>query len=87
MPPSFEIGPPATESAVASVEDAIDHGIPASFRKVLIEYSSAVRVEWEVPDDERKTLPDVFRQIWAGECRWDLNSLPSLCATYCLACN
>lgn len=82
MPPSFEIGPSATESSVISVEEEIEQAIPVSFRNVLIGYSSEVRVEWEVPDDERKTLPEVLRQIWAGECRWSLESLPSLWTTY-----
>jgi len=34
------------------------------------------------PEAQRTTMPKVFRQVWAGECRWDLDAIPSLVATY-----
>lgn len=45
-----------------------------------MEYSAATRMEWALPEGTEK--PDVFRQIWSGECRWDLASLPELLETY-----
>lgn len=47
-----------------------------------MEYSSAVCIEWEIPDEVRETSPVVFRQIWSGECRWNLQEFTLLCATY-----
>lgn len=81
-PPRFEINPPATADQVAAVEETIGRPLPLSFRRVLVEYSSAVCIEWEMPKEERATIPDVFRGIWAGECRWDLIAITSLNATY-----
>jgi hypothetical protein len=79
-PPRFEIGRHATEGEVAAVEAKLGCVIPSSFRKVLLEYSGATCIEWALPKDT--TMPEVFRQIWAGKCRWDLKSLPALKATY-----
>jgi hypothetical protein len=54
--------------------------IPTSFRHVLLSYSAHVRIEWQLRDTS--PLPEVFRQIFAGECRWDLSELPALEDTY-----
>ncbi len=80
--PRFDISPPATHDELTAVEQRIGQTLPHSVRKVLLQYSRAVCIEWEIPDDERATIPKVFRQIWPGECRWDLNASASLCATY-----
>lgn len=80
-PPRFQIGPPATEQDVAAIEAILGRPIPLSLRKVLLEYSANVCIEWQLPD--RRKRPDAFREIFAGECRWDLQSLPALESTYC----
>jgi hypothetical protein len=81
-PPRFDIDPPAAPADVAAIEESLRQPLPPSFRRVLLEYSSAVCIEWEVADEARGTMPDVFREIWAGECRWDLSAIASLVATY-----
>lgn len=79
-PPRIEIGPPATEREVADVEAELRCPIPSSFRKVLVEYSGVTCIEWQLRG--KTALPQVFRQIFSGECRWDLASLPKLVNTY-----
>jgi len=79
-PPRFEISPPATQREVAAIEKKLGCAIPSSFRKVLLEYSAKVCIEWALPDGT--TMPEPFRQIWSGECRWDLATLPALQATH-----
>jgi len=79
-PPRFEIGQPATEQEVAAIEAKLGCPIPASLRQVLLDYSSSTFIEWALPDGT--VMPDVFRQIASGECRWDLASLPVLHDTY-----
>jgi hypothetical protein len=75
-PPRFEFAPPATEREVVAVEQTLGCAIPASFRKVLLEYSAHVCIEWALPDGV--CPPDAFGGVWSGECRWDLRSLPEL---------
>lgn len=72
--PKFDIGRPASESDVRAIEQTIDRGLPLSFRNVLLEYSSSVDVAWQLPD----AIEPPFRGIFSGECRWSLQSLPSL---------
>jgi cell wall assembly regulator SMI1 len=79
-PPRFEVGPPATEQDVAKVEVTLGCAIPSSLRKVLLECSGVTSIEWQLRD--KTALPNVFRQIFSGECRWDLASLPTLMAAY-----
>jgi cell wall assembly regulator SMI1 len=79
-PPRFEIAPPATEREVAAVESTLGVPIPRSLRNVLLEYSGSVRIEWALPDGT--TMPEPFREIWSGELRWDLNTLPKLQETH-----
>ena len=81
-PPRFHINPPATPADVAAIENSLGQSIPGSLRNVLVHYSSAVCIEWEFANEARATMPNVFRQIWAGECRWDLNAIMPLHATY-----
>src|ERR1051325_10244672 len=69
-PPRFEIAPSASERAVGATEVKLGGAIPSSFRKVLLEYSGSVCIEWALPDGTQ--MPEPFRQIWSGECRWDL---------------
>jgi len=79
-PPRFEIAPPATDREVNRIERKLGCAIPSSLRKVFLEYSAATRIEWALP--EETVRPEPFRQIWSGECRWDLASLPELLDTY-----
>jgi SMI1 / KNR4 family (SUKH-1) len=79
-PPKFEIAPPAREEDVSVIETQLNCAIPSSFRRVLLEFSSRVCIEWALPAET--TMPEPFEEIWAGECRWDLQSLPPLQATY-----
>ncbi len=58
------------------MERALGCAIPASFRQVLLEYSARVCIEWALPDGT--PMPEPFRKIWSGECRWDLARLPAL---------
>src|SRR5205814_1865130 len=71
---------PATRREVECVESKLGCAIPPSFRKILLEYSGSSCIEWALPKE--RVMPEVFRQIWSGECRWDLASLPALQATY-----
>ena len=75
-PPRFEIAPPASERHVEAMEKKLGRPIPSSFRKVLLEYSAKVCIEWALPDGT--TMPEPFRHIWSGECRWDLTTLSAL---------
>lgn len=79
-PPRFDIGRPASERDVSRVEARLGCAIPPSMRRVFLEYSGATCIEWALPEGVEK--PEVFRQIWSGECRWDLASLPELLETY-----
>jgi hypothetical protein len=80
-PATFDIAPPAKELDIFAVENQIGFRFPESFRNVLLKYSAAVRIEWELP--EKIDLPGEFRDIFAGECRWNLVDLPSLQAEHC----
>jgi hypothetical protein len=79
-PPTFEVDPPATEDEVRAVETELGQPVPQSLRRVIRQFSARVLIEWSLPEEVRP--PDVFRQIWAGECRWDLKSFPALHKTH-----
>ncbi len=79
-PPSFEVAPPASERDLIAMEARLKCAVPSSFRNVLMRFSRSVDIRWALPDDA--PLPEAFRQIFAGECRWDLASLPTLLETY-----
>jgi hypothetical protein len=67
-------------SDLEAVENQLGCAIPTSFRRVLLEFSRRTRIEWALPKGVRP--PGPFRQIWAGECRWDLTALPELQRSY-----
>ena len=71
----LKIEQPATEDEVLSVESKLGLRLPETFRKVLIEFSSSVEFNWFLPEIE---LPNEFRQIFCGECSWNLNELIEL---------
>ncbi len=79
-PPTFELDPPANEDEIRGIEVELGQAIPESMRHVLEQFASRVRIEWALPDEIRP--PEVFREVWSGECRWDLRSLPALQATH-----
>src|SRR5436309_14576713 len=68
-PPRFEIASPATVREVVTMENRLGTAIPSSFRKILLEYSASVCIEWALPEKTRRL--ELFREIWSGECRWD----------------
>ncbi len=65
QPPTFLIGPPASDREIAEVETTLGCPIPASVRNVFLKYSAATRIEWALP--EGTVLPEPFRQIWSGK--------------------
>jgi cell wall assembly regulator SMI1 len=75
-PPRCKIGPPATEEQIRALESKLHARIPKSLRRVIKDFSSRVRIEWEFPEGVR--LPGKLEPIFAGECRWDLRALPKL---------
>ena len=75
-PPRFVVKPPADEKRILEIERCLGTRVPASLRSVLLEYSSAVDIQWQFP--ERTERPAAFREIFAGECRWDLETLPEI---------
>ncbi len=78
--PRFEIGPPASMKEVSDMEARLGCQIPRSLRRVFLDYSARVRIDWRLP--ESSVRPEVFRHVWAGECRWDMESLPELFDIY-----
>lgn len=67
------ISDPAPEADIRSVESIIGFNLPVDFRKVLLEFSSAVRFSWFLPDEAE--LPEEFREIFGGGCSWNLARL------------
>lgn len=78
--PEFRVAPPATPSDVERVEGSLGHALPSALREVVLKYSAAVSVLWQIPDG--MDAPEEFNQIFAGECRWDLHALPALVAEH-----
>lgn len=79
-PPRFEVDPPATEEEVSAIEGELGQKLPETMRRVLRGFAARVCIEWQLRDANRP--PELFREIWAGECRWDLGSLPALQETH-----
>ncbi len=73
--PQLVIKPPATNEELERVEAELGMRLPESFRTVLSEFSSTVELRWHLPD---VWPPGDLRQIFSGECRWDLSELPEL---------
>ena len=70
------VAKPATAQQVELIELKLNRSLPASFRKVLMDFSSHVEVTWFLPHDLE--LPDTFRGIFCGDCRWDIMRLLDL---------
>ena len=64
---------PATEAEVLAVEQKLSVSLPASFRKVLTQFSSSVDFYWQLPEEFK--LPHELREVFSGECRWSLSRL------------
>jgi hypothetical protein len=79
-PARFEIAPPAPLATVEHVEATIGRSLPSAFRGVLLNYSGRLCVQWQRPKSVQ--IPEEFRKIFAGECRWDLEELPNLIEEY-----
>lgn len=79
-PPQFVLEPPATDYEIAQIENTLKHPIPYSFKRVLATYSAKVDVSWHLQDKD--VPPEIFREIFSGECRWNLKELPELMTTY-----
>src|SRR5262249_30387477 len=76
MQPRFFVCPSAREEEVLDVESRLRIRLPRSFRDVILNYSAEVDIEWQLPDGGEHT--GEFSKIYAGECRWSLESLPDL---------
>lgn len=79
-PPRFDVGPPATSKEVENVEATIGHRLPSAFREVILGYSGSLSIQWQIPDSLE--LPNEFRNLFAGECRWNLQETPKLVAQH-----
>ncbi len=68
----LKIGKTATEVEVLTVENKLGFPLPKDFRQVLTDFSSSIDFSWFLPEIE---LPTEFREIFSGECSWNLNDL------------
>ncbi|MGD8454958.1 MAG: SMI1/KNR4 family protein [Anaerolineales bacterium] len=78
--PKFIIERPATEAEIKEIERVLQCSLPESFRRVLLTYSTRVEITWRLQDEDKP--PELFRNIFSGECRWNLQDLPSLQKIY-----
>src|SRR5262245_61054047 len=69
----LSISEPALENDIRSVERDIGMDLPDDFRRVLLEFSSAVDFSWFLPDE--LVRPEEFREIFSGGCSWNLARL------------
>ncbi|MBI9050102.1 MAG: SMI1/KNR4 family protein [Anaerolineaceae bacterium] len=76
----FQIEAPATEENVICIEKELGCPIPENFRKVLLNFSSTVNIQWFLNEDD-EALPPLNQVCW-GECRWNLQDLPQIMADY-----
>lgn len=76
QPPRFEISPPAQSTELQAVQRELACAVPTAFAGVLLEYSAAIDVAWQLPADHQPPPP--LDQIFSGECRWNLHELPEL---------
>jgi hypothetical protein len=74
------IAPPASEEEVAAVEAELGMAVPASFRKVLTEFSACVDLRWELPDPTG--LPEELRRIGSGLLWWSVQAIAQMYDDY-----
>ena len=78
--PMFQVSAPASPKDIANIEQRIGLRLPNSLMQVLINFSSQVGIEWQLPKGIKPPKP--FNMISSGQCGWDLFSLPELYTTY-----
>lgn len=72
----LNISQPATEKAVAAVEQELKMALPSSLRQVLIGLAAELEFRWFLPD--KMVLPETLQSIFSGECSWSLSRLVEL---------
>ncbi|MCC2669378.1 MAG: hypothetical protein K0Q72_1849 [Armatimonadetes bacterium] len=72
----LRIAPPATEAEVETVESELGQRLPASFRRVLTDFSAEVEFRWFLPEELPR--PPAFGDNFCGECRWSLSQLTNV---------
>ena len=70
---TVDIGAPATLQQIAHCENQLGFQIPESFKKVLVEFSSAFYFRWGFLDDYQ--LEGELDGIFSGMLHWDLELL------------
>lgn len=73
---SYSISDKASIEEVEKVETDLGCQLPISFKKTLLEFSSAVNLVWYLPNNIE--LPLKFKGIFSGECSWSLENLISI---------
>lgn len=68
------IDEPATLNEIQAIEEQLSVELPASFKKVLLEFSKNFSLRWFLPDEIHR--PDEFREIFSGRPHWSLKLLP-----------
>lgn len=76
----ISIGPPATLEGVIEVEGAFGQPLPPSFRKVLLDFSAEVEVNWWFRDDIQP--PEPYQEIFCGDCTWSLARMSDIAHWY-----
>lgn len=71
----LSVDPPASLAEVQSIENKLGWQIDASFREVLLNFSSKVHFQWFLGNEFRR---DVEGGIHQGYCAWDAAALVSL---------
>ncbi|NMO95328.1 SMI1/KNR4 family protein [Paenibacillus lemnae] len=69
----IEIGAPATEDEIKSVEHQLGTTLPESFKQVLLNFSGDFSFRWFFPEEFE--LPYKYREIFSGIPYWSLHLL------------
>lgn len=67
---------PANDNAVNLVQRELGFNIPDSFRSVLLGFAGQVELYWSLPEDAKP--PNELRQIFTGNCSWNLSALAEM---------
>ncbi len=70
------VEPPASESEIRAVEDAVGTLFPDQFRETLNLFSRRVELDWYLPDGF--VLPNELKGIFSGNLSWSLANLAEL---------